>query len=134
MVNLIEGLLAHIWVSRALLLFNVRFHLLAAVETPVPTIRALLRAIQESSVIGIVRIGILVLSQVMFPARHECAKEGAGRVVLDVYLDADILEVRLNNRLVGCAPGFARRCRVFKLQPLAILRTNTISAFRPAML
>src|SRR5207244_8483392 len=61
MVNLIEGLLAHIRVSRALLLFDIRFHLLAAVETPVLTICALLRAIKESSIIGIVHIGILEL-------------------------------------------------------------------------
>ena len=134
MVNLIEGLLAHIRVSRALLLFEIRFHLLAAVETPVFTICALLRTIQESSIIGIVRIRILELSQVMLPARQECTKEGAGRIVLDVHFDPDILEVRLHNRLVGSAPGFARRCRVSKLQPLSILRTNTIRTFHPAML
>ena len=70
----------------------------------------------------------------MLATRHEGTEEGAGGVVLDVYLDADILEVRLNNRLVGGAPGFARRCRVGKLQPLAIFRTNTIRASYPAML
>ena len=121
MVNLIEGLLAHIRVSRALLLFEIRLHLLVAVETPVLTICALLRAIQERSIIGIVHIRILELSQIVLAARKECTEEGAGRVVLDVHLDADVLEVRLNNRLVSGAPGFARRCRVSKLQPLSIL-------------
>ena len=69
-VNLIEGLLAHIRVSRALLLFDISFHLLAAVEAPVLTIYALLRAIQERSIIGIVRIRILKLAKVMLPAKR----------------------------------------------------------------
>src|SRR2546421_8801673 len=75
---------------------------------------------------GILKLGQVVLTWLTI--RQNRSEEGAGVVVLDIDLDANGLEVLLQDQLVSRTPGIVGCSRVLELQPLAILCTIAIRA------
>ncbi len=137
LVDLIEDLLTHVWISRGLLLHEEFVQRWVAVEVKILSIRRELVTGKQRCVIGVVGPLVLKLEEVI-PARYcprrwgrvatsqERTKERAGRVVLDVDLDTNGLEVRLQDQLVVGAPQVIGRRRVLELQPHTSLGTNAI--------
>src|SRR5579864_8726590 len=112
-MELIEGILAHSRVGRPQFLLEKRIQRMVAVEGEVSTAivigsRRNLVTRQIRGVITVVGVCLLKLRQLILfrvTLRQDVAKEGTCWIVLDVDLDADGLEVRLQDQLVGGAPG-----------------------------
>ena len=84
---------------------------------------------QRRGVISIVGVRFLELRQIILlwvTLRQDVAEEGTGRIVLDVDLDTDCLEVLLQDQLVGGTPGIIGCRRVLELEPLTIFRAHAI--------
>ena len=76
---------------------------------------------EQRRVICIVRPGIFKLADVKLAIRQNASEVGIGRIVLDIELHTNRLEVLLQDRLIGSTPGIVRRRRIHELQPLAVL-------------
>ncbi len=110
LVDLVEDLLPRSGIGRRLLLQEQLIQLVVAVEVNVEASRWKLVATEQRRVIGIIGKRIFELGDIIgarLATGQEGAKERAGRVVLDIQLDADGLEVGLQHQFVigrVCAP------------------------------
>src|SRR6266852_3871901 len=145
LVDLVKDLLAGGWVRRCLFLSEQLIQRRVTVEVDIEASRRELVAGEQRRVVGVIRQGILELANVIpsgYSARgrrraaaaQERAEEGAGRIVLDVELNANGLKVRLQDQLVIGAPEVVSGRRVIELQAHIALCTHAICARLPAVL
>lgn len=141
-VELIKGILARGHVrGRQFLIVQGIGRMVAPVGEVATTVavgsRWNLVASKDWGVIGIVVERLLELSQTILgdiAFGQNIAKEGTRRIVLDIELDADGLEVGLQDQLVGGTPGIVGRGGVEELHAFAILGADAIRSFSIAIL
>src|SRR5258706_5222934 len=143
---LVEDLLAGIWIPGSLLLREERVQLLVAVVADIEAVGRDLAGGEQGGVITIIGPGVFKLRQVVVPGLRTCrpgrrvlaqewAKERTGRVVLNIELDTDGLEVLLQDQFVIGTPQVIRRGRIIEAQHLVALVTDAIGIFgRPTSL
>src|SRR6266487_2238126 len=143
LMDLLEDLLPHARVRCRLLLFKEGIQSRIAVECKVASIGRELVAREYGGIVGVISRARSELGDVI-PAGHgsrgrrclsprqEGAKEWVILIVLDVELDANLLQVALDDRFNSNPVWIECDCRrVLELQVLAIPGTHPIGTFHP---
>src|SRR5579875_2812523 len=109
---------------------------MVAVEGEVRAVGGNLVACQKRRIIRIIpgagfKLGEVILAGLA--TAEERSEEGAGRIVLNIDLDANGREVLLEDQFVILTPQVVGCGRVLELQPLPVLAANAVRSLDPAV-